>query len=142
MPRDRKDPLPAFHQIGKVQREHDIQGIFIPSLVPYAANFGRKVVHYYNAVLKSKGGSAHHNMILSPEACMQVNQYEYNFATHKIKPKNMELHKDKYEDGIKGFDEISTPSSQFPFLPIPLISQTLTLKYQGRLQTNTKLNLH
>eukprot|EP00957_Ditylum_brightwellii_P119704 9133168-Ditylum_brightwellii.AAC.1 len=75
MPRGGNDLLPVFHQIGKVQREHDIQGLCIPLSVPYAANFGRKAVHYFNAILESKGGDTYHDRLLSPEACVEVDQY-------------------------------------------------------------------
>eukprot|EP00957_Ditylum_brightwellii_P176861 13471822-Ditylum_brightwellii.AAC.1 len=106
MPRSRNDSLPAFHKIRKVQP--DIQGLCIPSLISYATNFGRETVYFFNAVLESKTDKSYQNKLLSPEACMEVGQYEYSLTSHEIKPKSMELHKGNEKEGIEGFDGIVT----------------------------------
>eukprot|EP00957_Ditylum_brightwellii_P202361 15329815-Ditylum_brightwellii.AAC.1 len=81
----------------------------ILSLAFYAPMFGWKAVHYFSAVLVSKGGDNYRDRLLSVEACMEVGQYEYNLITHELKSINMGIQDDDNDEGMKGFDGIAAP---------------------------------
>eukprot|EP00957_Ditylum_brightwellii_P113581 8659846-Ditylum_brightwellii.AAC.1 len=67
MPRSKSDKAPAFHQVGKVHREAEIQAMSIPSLTELAPTYGRIAVHYVKAVVVERGGESYLDRIFTPE---------------------------------------------------------------------------
>eukprot|EP00957_Ditylum_brightwellii_P146182 11130604-Ditylum_brightwellii.AAC.1 len=108
MPRGASDPAPAFHQVGKVFREAEIQALCIPDLMEIAPTYGRMAIHYVNAILTKLGGDSYLDRILTPEGRLEVTQYVYDLKTHKISTIHMDLgDKDDDDEGLEGFDKIA-----------------------------------
>eukprot|EP00957_Ditylum_brightwellii_P039252 2969480-Ditylum_brightwellii.AAC.1 len=84
MPRSSKDGKPAFHQLGKVEKQSVIHGICIPALRDNAPKYTKRVIHYVYARLVVMGTESYADRVLSPEAILEAYQYTYNMDTHKV----------------------------------------------------------
>ena len=70
--------------------------------------YANKNAHSINAKLRIMCADAYLERILTPEAVLEVSQYEYNMKTHKITPIDMEM-PDCVGDRLIGFENIEDP---------------------------------
>jgi hypothetical protein len=108
MPRDGNNPESAFFQLGQTDKETEIKGLCIPALTKMAPIYAKKMAHFINAKLRTMCADAYLERILTPEAVLEVSQYEYNMKTHKITPIDMEM-PDCDGDRLIGFENIEDP---------------------------------
>eukprot|EP00957_Ditylum_brightwellii_P132343 10091908-Ditylum_brightwellii.AAC.1 len=65
MPRSNKDDKPAFHQLGKVEKQSEIHGICIPALRDNAPKYAKRIIHYIYARLLDMGADPYADIVLS-----------------------------------------------------------------------------
>eukprot|EP00957_Ditylum_brightwellii_P131599 10035915-Ditylum_brightwellii.AAC.1 len=112
MPRSNKDDTPAFHQLGKVEKQSEIHGICIPSLRDNVPKYAKRVIHYAYAQLVAMGVESYADRVLSPEAILEAYQHMYDMATHKVVAKDIEVQMVAIQDGLEGFEDIEDPRTK------------------------------
>eukprot|EP00957_Ditylum_brightwellii_P005049 383965-Ditylum_brightwellii.AAC.1 len=101
MPRSSKDGKPAFHQLGKVEKQSEIYGICIPALRDSAPKYAKRVIHYIYAWLVVMDAEYYADRVLSPEAILDAYQYTYDMDTHKVVAKDIEVQMVAIQDGLE-----------------------------------------
>eukprot|EP00957_Ditylum_brightwellii_P169048 12867196-Ditylum_brightwellii.AAC.1 len=111
MPQSTTNSKPAFFQVGKVIKEIKIQAMTIPSYSSLAAQFGRRRLHYFVAIITKTGGASFLSTVITPEGTTKLTHYEYNLETHKVNLIDIDIPDDDTEDGLEGFEDIQNPFS-------------------------------
>eukprot|EP00957_Ditylum_brightwellii_P164595 12531890-Ditylum_brightwellii.AAC.1 len=109
----------AFFQVGKVIKESKIQAMTIPSYSSLAAQFGRRALYHFAAIITKAGGALFLSRVITPEGTTELTQYEYDLETHKVKLIDMDNPDDDAEDGLECFEDIQNPFSSMTVISEP-----------------------
>eukprot|EP00957_Ditylum_brightwellii_P162182 12348967-Ditylum_brightwellii.AAC.1 len=91
MPRSEDNKESAFFQVRHTDNELEIKGLCIPALAKKAPECAKRVTHFINAKLKALHTDHYIERVFTPEAKLEVSQYDYNLNTHKITTKDVEM---------------------------------------------------
>eukprot|EP00957_Ditylum_brightwellii_P052277 3964897-Ditylum_brightwellii.AAC.1 len=91
MPRSVSSSQPAFFQVGVVKRDNTVQEMCIPSLANIAPTYARMSVHYVVACIKKLRGEDLLSRLITKEASVESQQFEYDLNTHTVKAIGIKL---------------------------------------------------
>eukprot|EP00957_Ditylum_brightwellii_P009627 725204-Ditylum_brightwellii.AAC.1 len=111
MPRSKKASKPAFHQIGKLEKQTEVHVICIPALKNECPKFAKQVIHFIYAKLLKMGAEPYADRVLTPEAILEVVQHTYSMETHKVVVNDTEVQMVAIQDGLDGFDDVEDPQA-------------------------------
>eukprot|EP00957_Ditylum_brightwellii_P102969 7847091-Ditylum_brightwellii.AAC.1 len=97
MLRHKKDTKPAFFQLRRADKRTGIQEICIFGLSKHAAAFGKRAVHYFAAHLRDMHEEDFLARAIMEETMLELAQYHYDMADHKVTSKDFDTQIDKDE---------------------------------------------